>query len=384
VLEPVAAVVLGRYTSRTAAHPRRDNHVVPTQETSMFTIPWARKTLLLTALLFVVGSLFSSKAQACEFGGKVAYTVLPIPNTNPVRKMAVWYPTNATETTFTYPTGMVSHVAPGAAGAACEPMPLILFSHGYLGCSLQSIYVTEALARMGFIVAAPDHVDSTCAADGVTSPQHQDPTGLFPNTDQDQLSRAIDVQLTKALLLDLNTSYGGTWINTSKIAAMGHSLGGHTVFGLAGGWSTWKDTAYKAVIGLSPWIPTYQNNGQWAQLTPRHTLSQINIPVMYQGAQWDSFITPLIKDPNPLVGFYAGSNSPKFMLEAYYGSHFEWTDAICTTGSTVDNCIATHTNAQVINSYIFHFFNAVLNGNLNSYNYIMWPFGWGTASYARQ
>lgn len=38
--------------------------------------------------------------------------------------------------------------------------PLVIFSHGYGGCGLKSVFFTEEMARHGYVVAAPDHNDA--------------------------------------------------------------------------------------------------------------------------------------------------------------------------------------------------------------------------------
>src|SRR4030095_13726846 len=82
------------------------------------------------------------------------------------RKMAVWYPTAAAEKPFPYTrsnNGFIGSVACDAPPAACPRVPLVLFSHGLGGCGLQTLFLTEELARHGYVVAAPDHADSaTC------------------------------------------------------------------------------------------------------------------------------------------------------------------------------------------------------------------------------
>src|SRR5438105_12499114 len=40
--------------------------------------------------------------------------------------------------------------------------PVVLFSHGFHGCSTQSSFLMEALALEGFLVFAPNHADATC------------------------------------------------------------------------------------------------------------------------------------------------------------------------------------------------------------------------------
>ncbi|HWC16464.1 MAG TPA: hypothetical protein VG498_05595 [Terriglobales bacterium] len=40
--------------------------------------------------------------------------------------------------------------------------PVIVFSHGFGGCSTQSTFLMEALAEAGYLVVAPNHKDARC------------------------------------------------------------------------------------------------------------------------------------------------------------------------------------------------------------------------------
>ena len=59
-------------------------------------------------------------------------------------------------------------VALNAPAATCAQFPLVIFSHGWSGCGTQSVFLTEQLARLGYIVAAPDHNDHGCSVDGTS------------------------------------------------------------------------------------------------------------------------------------------------------------------------------------------------------------------------
>ncbi len=73
-------------------------------------------------------------------------------------------------------TGLKTHTVSFAADRAatvwhpaglseCGRPPLVVFSHGDHGCSTQSLFFTEALARRGYIVVAPNHLDAHCGGD---------------------------------------------------------------------------------------------------------------------------------------------------------------------------------------------------------------------------
>src|SRR5262245_58093886 len=42
------------------------------------------------------------------------------------------------------------------------PLPVIIFSHGFHGCAVQSRFLTNALAAAGYIIVAPNHRDAAC------------------------------------------------------------------------------------------------------------------------------------------------------------------------------------------------------------------------------
>jgi hypothetical protein len=70
------------------------------------------------------------------------------------------------------------------------------------------------------------------------------------------------------------------FVDASNVGAVGHSLGGYTVIGMAGGWRLWKTPELKAVIALSPFVEPFIAAG---------TLSRLDVPVTYQTAwlEWD-------------------------------------------------------------------------------------------------
>jgi hypothetical protein len=113
-----------------------------------------RWILVTTLALLAAGPAI---AQDCGTS-VVGYRVMHVGD----RVVAVWYPTTDPSTQYAYSPRFSGMVAPNAsASMACgRPVPLVIFSHGDLGCGLQSISFTEDLARHGYVVAAPDHADA--------------------------------------------------------------------------------------------------------------------------------------------------------------------------------------------------------------------------------
>jgi predicted dienelactone hydrolase len=75
-----------------------------------------------------------------------------------------------------------------------------------------------------------------------------------------------------------NPEFDGVPVDAMSLGVAGHSLGGYTDLGLAGGWASWKEARVKAVLALSPYCSPFLSKGQ---------LASMNIPVMYQGGTRD-------------------------------------------------------------------------------------------------
>ena len=225
--------------------------------------------------------------------------------------MAVWYP-----------------------AARRERYPLIIFSHGWGGCGTQSLFLTESLARAGYVVAAPDHRDATCSVDGPRLPRFHLPELPFSApghwTESTYEDRREDLE--EALDWMLANAEFRTLIDPARIGAMGHSLGGYSALGLTGGWDSWKDPRITAVLALAPYLKPLVMHGR---------LREIQIPVMYQDAQFDMAITPSVRGPK---GAFAQSGEPKYLVELRGGNHFEWTNAVCFGHSLVEDCLEKRAN----------------------------------------
>lgn len=123
--------------------------------------------------------------------------------------------------------------------------PVILFSHGFAGCNTQSAFLKEALARAGYLVLAPNHLDAQCPG---ARPQTRVPPGKARNwkpqasflaadiwSDAVYRDRAEDI----GVILDAITrsaTFQGIRVDAGRIGLAGHSLGGYTALGMAGAW----------------------------------------------------------------------------------------------------------------------------------------------------
>jgi predicted dienelactone hydrolase len=289
-------------------------------------------------------------AQQCP-ASAVGYRVMHIGG----RVVAVWYPTGAGAKLHAYGPTFSGVVAPNAPpSTVCgRAVPLVVFSHGDLGCGLQSVVFTEQLARSGYVVAAPDHADASLCHT-VAPPRGSHPTmpaqpSIFKPQDWDETTRTDRRQDVEAVI---DTLLGdrefGPVIDAQKIGAAGHSLGGYTVVGLAGGWQTWLDKRVRAVLAMSPYVMPFQ---------VKQTIGNVQVPLMYQGGTADVGVTPFLKGPK---GAYAQAHPPVYFLVLRGAAHFAWVN--CGKEHTTESCFAKVPNQRLMTEYGIAFFDLYLKG----------------------
>ena len=200
-----------------------------------------------------------------------------------------------------------------AKGAGAGRAPVLFFSHGFGGCATGSAFLKRALAARGFWVFAPRHADAGCAPRSA-APVPAVPFGLPAEwSDATYVSRANDVLAVHGALQA--TPPFANRLDFSRVGYVGHSLGGYTVLGLAGGWSAWgRAPGVRAVLALSPYIEPF---------LAHETMSGISVPVMYQGGTADDGITPYVARRG---GAYDLTPPPKYLVVFRGATHNAWGD----------------------------------------------------------
>ncbi|MBM3617450.1 MAG: hypothetical protein FJX23_02775 [Alphaproteobacteria bacterium] len=232
-----------------------------------------------------------------------------------------------------------------------ERAPVVLFSHGLHGCGNQSTDLMEALSVKGYWVFAPDHADARCRGGATFSaPTAEIPAPPVPEPFADQSATdetsatAEDTQkvnrparwtsatyrtrrddlitLLDALRADPERQ---EQLDFTRIALAGHSLGGYTVLGMAGGWADWKEgwnsDGIRAVLTYAPYVAPFLRGGEDQK---GGDIAGITLPVMYQAGARDNLVTtPLIRED---TGIYAQTTAPKYLVVLKDAGHFAWTD----------------------------------------------------------
>jgi pimeloyl-ACP methyl ester carboxylesterase len=206
------------------------------------------------------------------------------------REVAVWEPRTT---------------APGAA-------PILFFSHGFGGCATSSRFLKNALAAHGYWVFAPTHRDARCGARPGAPPATP---FRAPDewTDATYADRGEDIRAVQQAL-QVSPEYARR-LDFTRVGYVGHSLGGYTVVGLAGGWHKWTTPrGVRAVLALSPYIEPYVAHA---------TLAGITVPIMFQGGTADAGVTPHVTRRG---GAYEAAPRPKYLVVFTGASHAAWGD----------------------------------------------------------
>jgi len=158
--------------------------------------------------------------------------------------VGVWYPTPARPRPYNYGGSTSGNIAVDATPYAEKgPYPLLVFSHGYGGSGIGVVFLAEALASHGWVVAAPDHHDRHSAVRIRTGQvkdydrrgllQHAKQIAASGREDRDEYLYRLD-EIKLVLDRMLTSEPFESVIDGNRIAVGGHSFGGFTALGVCG------------------------------------------------------------------------------------------------------------------------------------------------------
>jgi len=220
----------------------------------------------------------------------------------------------------------VRDAAPATAPAG--GCPLIIISHGYPGNRFLLSHLAENLASKGFVVAAPDHPDSTYADQkAFASTLYNRPYDqLFVLGELDRLSRTGSGSFLAGLA------------DVTRTGVIGYSMGGYGVLNVIGAgfsdasiagrnappnrllaeraasnpaYPKQADTRIKAAIAIAPYGGA---SGAW---TP-DALGAITTPVLFVAGSADDIVG---YETGVRALFLAATRSDRYLLTFLQGSH---------------------------------------------------------------
>jgi dienelactone hydrolase len=259
---------------------------------------------------------------------KVGVTTLALPgNQAPVE---VWYPATAQAVagtkTVSYnvedylPAALQKLFPPGFQGGvyqtdahrdvaiAAGKFPLVEFTHGYSGFRTQSTFLTTQLASWGFVVAAPDLLDNDLTA--VLG-------GKQASGSSADIAEAAD---TITLMGQQNTAPSGRFVghlDMSRVAAIGHSLGGAVSEAVAA-----SDPSVKTFIGMAG-----ATVGAFGAASSGPDSMVPNKPGMLMVGTADG-----VADPTGIAKAYTALQQPKRLVTLQNFGHLVFAD-LCQIGA---------------------------------------------------
>jgi dienelactone hydrolase len=332
------------------------------------------RTAALVLLLFY-GLYGSPPISYGREDGAVGYltTMVPVGGKEPV-PCAVWYPAAGGKTRAVYDFGRATRTGSAFSDARPDdghgPYPLVVYSHGYSGCSIASAYLCEALAAAGFVVAAPDHSDDLKICSLRPEFQREAFVGfkiLFSAIElgdrlaegkynlEDFRYRFSQIKATIDYLVaegrDARSPFFGL-IDATHIGAVGHSLGGFSVMVAAGARDVGIDFPIDAVVAMS---------GPGGDVFACADMRRIEVPAMLM------YGTEEADKRGKGMGIqeqYRCLAGPRFLMGLVGGDHLAFSEGIFSDsspgGRPKREADARH---DLISRYVGAFFTLYLSGD---------------------
>jgi len=226
--------------------------------------------LLSAFFLLLLAAFYSfSSAQQKEEGVVVGYRVVELRYKSGDEerkfKVALWYPSRGKAVDYDYGGGYAKGVVVPNGAVKDGKWGVAILSHGFGGSALGWVYLVKDLVKLGFVVAAPDHIDKINAVrigKGVVSRDWENflKEALAIAKQADRLNhsrfdyrrkeiRAV-LEWLRAAASDDKSPFKDR-LDPQKLVMVGHSLGSYTVSSFLGVYEKEKTEEVKAAVLLS-------------------------------------------------------------------------------------------------------------------------------------
>jgi predicted dienelactone hydrolase len=295
----------------------------------------------------------------------IGYQVLDFKSATETLTVAVWYPTATPPKLHHYGGPTYGDVAVDAPAKADDgPYPLLVFSHGYGGSGIAYVYLTEALAARGWIVACPDHHDKDSSVRIRTGPNEdldrvrlmRDAEKIAASSPTDQGKYFYRLEEMKLALDDILASKRfGPLIARNRIAVAGHSFGGFTALGLCGTIRKYYDPRIKAVLLFSPQAGAY--------LYTADELKKVRVPSMvFMGSREENQRRGSATVMELMTKMYKNVSPPKYFLEIRGAGHFSFNNDCFSNTFMARLLSGTKKQFEVIRRYSIAFLEKYVTG----------------------
>jgi predicted dienelactone hydrolase len=217
-------------------------------------------------------------------------------------------------------------------GAAIDPngaaFPVIVFSHGATNDPIDYAHTLELIASVGFVVAAPQHVNNSQDDVRIDYVNAQAGTTLIPcndglpspcsrggNVPRSMRDRARDI----SYVLDALPTWFHERVDLSRAGVMGHSRGTVTALAAAGGSTFWgipAEPRVKAVMGLAIGTQT---------ITERVDLAKVTVPTLLVAGTLDETSPPAVSQ----FAFENISSTDKALVSIENARHRSFDSTYC-------------------------------------------------------
>ncbi len=286
---------------------------------------------------------------------------------------AVWYPTSERELRMRYGARPVLGKAAqdAAPDTAHGPYPLVIYSHGYGGSGICAPYLTEHLARLGFVVAAPDH-DDAYKANRIRPPAEVDIREYLAaalrlahsGTNFDREAHAYrprTISLVIDKMLALSNERDSRWygaIDAERIGMCGHSLGSFTTLACVGAGADYRDERIKAAVSISGGVFMWR----------AQDYQTVDVPIMFMYGELETTENwPVNDKTGDTERAWENCRPPKVLFLLKGATHFTFAQGSMdwVLGRETDWDLRSRQH-QVIKSYCGAMFQRYLNNNLEA------------------